>query len=74
MRSVLVTFEQELLFTDRLNQGGLDGFVIGDKVVGGTMSDVSRGREVLKVRRYAEERWVVADYHVDLDGRVGSAG
>ena len=37
------------------------------------MSDVSRGREVLKVRRYAEERWVVADHHVDLDGRVGSA-
>jgi hypothetical protein len=38
------------------------------------VAHVTRGSEVLKVRGDGQERRVVRDDHVDLDGRVGSSG
>jgi hypothetical protein len=72
--SILVTLEQKLLFPDSLNQGRLDRIVVGNKVIGGPVSDIGGNGEVLKVGRNGQERWVVADDHIDLDRRVGSAG
>lgn len=74
MRGILVALEQKLLFPDSLNQGRLDRIVVGNKVVGGPVSDIGRNGEVLKVGRDSQERRVVADDDIDLDRRVGSAG
>ena len=74
MGGILVTLEQELLLPDSLNQSRLDRIVVGNKVVGGSVSDIGRNGEVLKVGRDGQERRVVADDNIDLDGRVGAAG
>jgi hypothetical protein len=72
--SILVTLEQKLLLPDSLNQCRLDRIVVGNKVIGGPVSDIGRNGEVLKVGRNGQERWVVADNDIDLDRRVGAAG
>jgi hypothetical protein len=74
VRSIFVTLEQKLLFPDSLNQSRLDCIVVGNKVVGGPVSDIGRNGEVLKVGRDGQERRVVANDNIDLDGRVGAAG
>jgi hypothetical protein len=72
--SILVTLEQKLLLPDSLNQGRLDRIVVGNKVISGPVSDIGRNGEVLKVGRNGQERRMVADNDIDLDGRVGAAG
>lgn len=74
MGGILVTLEQKLLLPDSLNQGRLDRIVVGNKVVGGSVSDIGRNGEVLKVGRDGQERRMVADDDIDLDGRIGTAG
>lgn len=74
MGGILVTLEQKLLLPDSLNQSRLDRIVVGNKVVGGSVSDIGRNGEVLKVGRDGQERRMVADDDIDLDGRIGTAG
>jgi hypothetical protein len=72
--SILVTLEQKLLLPNSLNQSRLDRIIVGNKVVGGPVSDIGRNGEVLKVGRDGQERRMVADDDIDLDGRIGTAG